>query len=225
MTLPHAGQAGGGLAQKVGPVGIARQKTCSRSVTTCSDSTIWTECLNPRQMVTRWRARRRIKPVGIARQKTCSRSVTADGDTVACAAADRPERAGKPRSQDNRWGRSSSRQAALRTCGEPSCRRVWRRVVALLRATGRAKVWPSGLDPTPRWTGRPTLKGEEGGSSKIRVTSNWVVNLWFIIRYGNSRSRGARGHQYDGSSWHYGAKRPRLSRLSCRNFCSSTAGR
>jgi len=27
-------------------------ETRSRSVTTCSDSTIWTECLNPRQMVT-----------------------------------------------------------------------------------------------------------------------------------------------------------------------------
>ena len=30
--------------------GIARQK---KSVTACSDLTIWTECLNPRQMVTR----------------------------------------------------------------------------------------------------------------------------------------------------------------------------
>ena len=29
----------------------------------------------------------------------------ADGDTVVRAAADRPEQAGKPRSQDNRWGR------------------------------------------------------------------------------------------------------------------------
>ncbi len=46
------------------PVGVSRagpggtdavaapQTFCRRSVTTCSDSTIWTECQNPRQMMT-----------------------------------------------------------------------------------------------------------------------------------------------------------------------------
>ena len=131
-TLPHA-WTGRGRSRANWSDTDAPRSARGGSVTTCSDSTIYTDCLNARQMVTRCRARRRIvrrivfsQPVpekrpspmpgqaggGLAQKVRhgCSSlsprgichdvlglnylhglsKCAADGDTVSCAAADRP---------------------------------------------------------------------------------------------------------------------------------------
>ena len=54
-TPPPCWPGGGGLA--LGKCKSQSSETRSRFVTTCSDLTIWTECQNARQMVTRWALR------------------------------------------------------------------------------------------------------------------------------------------------------------------------
>jgi hypothetical protein len=86
---------------------------CRRSVTTCSDSTIWTECLNPRHMVTRWRARLKgVKVTGRAR--TCVRRIL-QRHTVQPDADEHSEWPGLLSQRPCRA--SSSRQAGLRAFG------------------------------------------------------------------------------------------------------------